>query len=180
MLAVFDHDPAGQAELRAGAGGAQPVRRIPALSRPAWISGSRVERRPGLVLPHQHSEELVAVIETIYAEPATQWAAYELCEELVDVEESFQLWRFRHMKTVERIIGYKPERAARPGSGSSARALDLTFFPELLDASHPNRLNPSGRLGVPAKCVEYGLVGRRAEPPVSHAHRAERHRLPEA
>ena len=65
--------------------------------------------------------------------PKRDWEAYELCEELVDVEESFQLWRFRHMKTVERIIGYKRGTGGSSGVGFLRAALDLTFFPELLD-----------------------------------------------
>ena len=56
-----------------------------------------------------------------------------MCEELVDVEESFQLWRFRHMKTVERIIGHKRGTGGSSGVGFLRAALDLTFFPELLD-----------------------------------------------
>ena len=49
----------------------------------------------------------------------------------MDIEESFQLWRFRHMKTVERIIGYKRGTGGSSGVGFLRRALDLTFFPEL-------------------------------------------------
>ena len=51
----------------------------------------------------------------------------------MDLEESFQLWRFRHMKTVERIIGFKRGTGGSSRRGVPARALDLTFFPELLD-----------------------------------------------
>lgn len=47
------------------------------------------------------------VFKTIYDDPTQHWDAYEMCEKLVDVEESFALWRFRHVKTVERIIGFK-------------------------------------------------------------------------
>jgi tryptophan 2,3-dioxygenase len=56
-----------------------------------------------------------------------------MCEKLVDVEENFQLWRFRHMKTVERIIGYKRGTGGSSGVGFLRQALDLTFFPELFD-----------------------------------------------
>ena len=72
--------------------------------------------------------------------PERDWEAYEMCEELVDVEESFQLWRFRHMKTVERIIGYKRGTGGSSGVGFLRAALDLTFFPELLDVRTRNRL----------------------------------------
>ena len=56
-----------------------------------------------------------------------------MAEKLVDVEESFQLWRFRHMKTVERTIGHKTGTGGSSGVGFLKRALDHTFFPELID-----------------------------------------------
>ncbi|MET0330319.1 MAG: tryptophan 2,3-dioxygenase family protein, partial [Dyella sp.] len=60
------------------------------------------------------------------------WPEYSLCEQLVDIEESFQLWRFRHMKTVERIIGHKPGTGGSSGVAFLRRALEHSFFPELL------------------------------------------------
>ncbi len=56
-----------------------------------------------------------------------------MAEKLVDIEESFQLWRFRHLKTVERIIGYKPGTGGSSGVGFLKRALEHQFFPELID-----------------------------------------------
>ena len=66
-------------------------------------------------------------------ERAEFWLEYQLCEQLVDVEESFQLWRFRHMKTVERIIGHRRGTGGSSGVGFLKKALELEFFPELLD-----------------------------------------------
>jgi tryptophan 2,3-dioxygenase len=83
--------------------------------------------------PHARNPALLAVFKAIYDKPEADWEDYELCEVLVDVEESFQLWRFRHMKTVERIIGYKRGTGGSSGVGFLRAALDLTFFPELLD-----------------------------------------------
>lgn len=83
--------------------------------------------------PYQRNERVVELFGTVYADPDKHWEAYEMCEELVDVEESFQLWRFRHMKTVERIIGFKRGTGGSSGVSFLKRALDLTFFPELLD-----------------------------------------------
>ncbi len=83
--------------------------------------------------PHQRDPKLVAVFKRIYDHPRRFWAEYDLCEKLVDVEESFQLWRFRHMKTVERVIGYKRGTGGSSGVEFLKKALDLTFFPELLD-----------------------------------------------
>ncbi|HEY9308984.1 MAG TPA: tryptophan 2,3-dioxygenase family protein, partial [Microbacterium sp.] len=78
-----------------------------------------------------YSPELVPVFTEIYRDPQTHWAAYETCEELVDLEDNFQLWRFRHLKTVERIIGFKTGTGGSSGVPFLQRALDLTFFPEL-------------------------------------------------
>ena len=69
----------------------------------------------------------------IYENPETWWDAYEMCEKLVDVEVAFQTWRFRHMKTVERTIGFKRGTGGSSGVSFLKRALDLTFFPELFD-----------------------------------------------
>ena len=102
----------------------------PALVAPApWTS--HVER--DWSEPAGRRPELLPAIRAIYEHPEDQWELYELCEELVDVEESFQLWRFRHMKTVERIIGYKRGTGGSSGVGFLRAALELTFFPELLD-----------------------------------------------
>jgi len=84
-------------------------------------------------VPHQRSDNLVPVFKRIYENPDEYWAEYDMCEKMVDVEESFQLWRFRHMKTVERIIGYKRGTGGSSGVGFLKKSLELTFFPELLD-----------------------------------------------
>jgi tryptophan 2,3-dioxygenase len=75
--------------------------------------------------------ELVPVFRGIYENASEQWAAYEACEELVDLEDNFQLWRFRHLRTVQRIIGLKPGTGGSSGAGFLQKALELTFFPEL-------------------------------------------------
>ncbi|HTD56593.1 MAG TPA: tryptophan 2,3-dioxygenase family protein [Silvibacterium sp.] len=82
-------------------------------------------------LPHIKNDALVDVFRKIYEQPRVYWDAYEMCEKLVDVEEYFQLWRFRHMKTVERIIGFRQGTGGSSGVAFLRQALDLTFFPEL-------------------------------------------------
>ena len=82
--------------------------------------------------PHVFNQQLMEVLVVIYKRPDQHWAMYALCEQLVDVEQSFQQWRFRHMKTVERIIGFKHGTGGSSGVGFLKKALDLTFFPELL------------------------------------------------
>jgi tryptophan 2,3-dioxygenase len=81
--------------------------------------------------PYEFQEDLVAVFKNIYEHAEKNWEAYEACEELVDLEENFQLWRFRHLKTVERTIGVKRGTGGSSGVSFLKAALDLTFFPEL-------------------------------------------------
>jgi tryptophan 2,3-dioxygenase len=83
--------------------------------------------------PYVEKEELIPVFKMVYADPHEYWDIYEMCEKLVDVEESFVLWRFRHMKTVERIIGFKPGTGGSAGVSFLRRVLETRLFPELWD-----------------------------------------------
>jgi tryptophan 2,3-dioxygenase len=67
----------------------------------------------------------------VYRDPAAHWDLYELGEELVDLEDGFQQWRFRHVTTVERVIGSKPGTGGSPGVSYLRKVLDHRFFPEL-------------------------------------------------
>ena len=69
----------------------------------------------------------------VYAAPDQHWGVYETCEELVDVEDAFQQWRFRHLQVVQRVIGHKTGTGGSSGVDFLRRALDLTFFPELYE-----------------------------------------------
>jgi len=80
---------------------------------------------------HVFSDALQAAWLEIYRNPDEQFELYQLGEELVDVEDWFQQWRFRHMKTVERIIGHKTGTGGSSGVGFLKTALDRCFFPEL-------------------------------------------------
>ncbi len=77
------------------------------------------------------SEALSEIWLAIYRAPQKHFELYELAEELVDVEDHFQQWRFRHMKTVERIIGHKTGTGGSSGVGFLKTALEKSFFPEL-------------------------------------------------
>ena len=83
--------------------------------------------------PYEASAGVVAVFRTIYQDTARYWSEYDMAEKLVDLEERFQLWRFRHMTTVKRIIGYRRGTGGSSGVGFLKQALDLVFFPELWD-----------------------------------------------
>ncbi|UZX02552.1 tryptophan 2,3-dioxygenase [Arthrobacter sp. CDRTa11] len=80
---------------------------------------------------HEFTPELVPLFKHIYENPAENWGAYEACEELVDLEDNFQLWRFRHLRTVQRTIGMKTGTGGSTGAAFLQKALELTFFPEL-------------------------------------------------
>lgn len=133
MLKVFAHDPEGAAGLRA-------VLEAPTL----YDEFLRYLARWGHAVPAAHLERdwskphvsdpaLVQVFERIYEDTATHWREYALCEDLVDLETQFQTWRFRHMRTVMRIIGFRPGTGGSSGVGFLKQALDLTFFPELFE-----------------------------------------------
>jgi tryptophan 2,3-dioxygenase len=81
--------------------------------------------------PYQASKALAGVWLGVYHNAEKDWDLYELAERLVDLDHKFQLWRFHHLKTVERIIGYKRGTAGTSGVNYLAKALELKFFPEL-------------------------------------------------
>jgi tryptophan 2,3-dioxygenase len=133
ILDVFRHDAATYAEL-------DLLLHSPSL----YDEFLRHLARRGLPVPpatlerdvtqrYERNPDLVRVFRQIYEDPSRWWDAYDMCEKLVDVEEAFQLWRFRHMKTVERIIGYKTGTGGSSGVGFLRRALEHSFFPELID-----------------------------------------------
>lgn len=82
-------------------------------------------------LPYRETPELIPAIREIYQNHQELWDLYEACEDLVDLEDNFQFWRFRHLKTVARTIGMKVGTGGSSGVDFLQRALDLTFFPEL-------------------------------------------------
>lgn len=83
--------------------------------------------------PHRRNPGLVATFRIIYEAPQAHWDAYDMCEKLVDVEENFQLWRFRHVKTVERVIGLKRGTGGTAGVPFLRKTLEVALFPELID-----------------------------------------------
>ncbi len=83
--------------------------------------------------PYQRSAGVLEVFRKIYDASNEHYAAYDMCEKLVDIEERFQLWRFRHVTTVKRIIGFAQGTGGSSGVAFLKKALDLTFFPELWD-----------------------------------------------
>ena len=81
--------------------------------------------------PYQASKQVAAAWLSVYHNSAKDWDLYGLAERLVDLDYKFQLWRFAHVKTVERIIGYKRGTGGTGGVSYLTKALELRFFPEL-------------------------------------------------
>lgn len=133
MLKVFAHDEQGSRALRE------------ALESPSLYDETlRFLARRGHAIPadslerdwtkpHVSDPRLLQVFEKIYENTKAHWDEYHLCEDLVDLESQFQLWRFRHMRTVMRIIGFKRGTGGSSGVGFLKQALELTFFPELFE-----------------------------------------------
>ncbi|HUJ86311.1 MAG TPA: tryptophan 2,3-dioxygenase family protein [Burkholderiales bacterium] len=133
MLAVHRHDEKIHAWL-------ESLHRSPSL----YDEFLRLLARRGLPLPRECIERdwarphvrhpgVVAVFRIIYRDPKRHWDAYDMCEKLVDVEENFQLWRFRHVKTVERVIGHKRGTGGTSGVSFLRKTLEVSLFPELID-----------------------------------------------
>ncbi|WP_119157684.1 tryptophan 2,3-dioxygenase [Caldimonas tepidiphila] len=93
------------------------------------IPASRIER--DWTQPAGLDDAVEAAWLEVYREPRTHWELYELGEKLVDLEDSFRQWRFRHVTTVERVIGFKRGTGGTEGVGYLRRRLDVVLFPEL-------------------------------------------------
>ncbi|EAQ28317.1 Tryptophan 2,3-dioxygenase [Erythrobacter sp. NAP1] len=94
------------------------------------IDADVLERDP--TKPYVHNASVEAAWAQIYRKPSAHWDLYELAEKLVDLEYHFQRWRFGHLKTVERIIGFKRGTGGTPGVPYLEGVLKQAFFPELL------------------------------------------------
>lgn len=81
--------------------------------------------------PTRHDEHVEAAWAIVYKDAGRHWDLYELAEELVDLEDAFRLWRFRHLTTVERVIGFKRGTGGTEGVGYLKKMLDVVLFPEL-------------------------------------------------
>ncbi len=131
MLQFHAHKPDDHAEL-------EKALKTPSL----YDEFLRYLSRRGLPIPKDAIERdvseplaqnagVVAAIKMVYEDVERWWDAYEMCEKLVDLDEQFALWRFRHVKTVERIIGYKMGTGGSSGVPFLRKLVELNFFPEL-------------------------------------------------
>jgi tryptophan 2,3-dioxygenase len=131
MLKVFSSDQAGLAMLSE------------LLDQPSvYDAFLRFLARRGLEIPAEVLQRdvrqpwvmqpaLIPAFRSIYDAVDRTYDLYEACESLVDVEDNFQFWRFRHLRVVQRTIGFKTGTGGSSGVRFLQKALDLTFFPEL-------------------------------------------------
>lgn len=131
LARVFAQDPTAQARVQS------------ALNAPSLYDETlQFAHRQGMVLPDDvisrdwstsyiPSDKVEAMWREVYLDPAKWWELYEFAEKLVDLEQKFQQWRFNHMKTVERIIGFRRGTGGSSGVNYLVKALDLRLFPEL-------------------------------------------------
>ena len=82
-------------------------------------------------VPRPFDDAVAAAWLVVYRDPERHWRLYELAEELIDLEDAFRQWRFRHVTTVERIIGFKPGTGGTGGVSYLRKMLDVVLFPEL-------------------------------------------------
>ena len=81
--------------------------------------------------PYEASEQVVEAWLVAYRAPKQHWDLYQLGEELTDLEDAFRLWRFRHVTTVERVIGFKRGTGGTGGVSYLRKMLDVVLFPEI-------------------------------------------------
>jgi tryptophan 2,3-dioxygenase len=131
MLRPHSHSPQRLAEVEA-------AWRAPSL----YDEALRLLARRGLPVPASHvardwtlpyaeSAEVEQAWLQVYRKPEQYWDLYQLGEELTDLEDAFRLWRFRHVTTVERVIGFKRGTGGTSGVGYLRKMLDVVLFPEI-------------------------------------------------
>ena len=131
MLKPHAHRPELLAEVEA-------AYRAPSL----YDEALRLLARRGIAVPASHLERdwtqpyaaddgVEQAWLTVYRDPTTHWDLYQLGEELTDLEDAFRLWRFRHVTTVERVIGFKRGTGGTGGVSYLRKMLDVVLFPEI-------------------------------------------------
>ncbi len=133
MLAIFRHQPSVHADL------------AQALASPSlYDEYMRYLSRRGLAIPREVLERdpktphvahagVVGVLKQVYEHPSAHWDAYEMGEKLVDIDEQYSLWRYRHLKVVQRVIGMKRGTGGTSGVSYLRQVSDTVLFPELWD-----------------------------------------------
>ena len=133
MLAVFEHDPQAYEQVKAAFEAPSLYDEYLRFLARSGLAIPREVLERDVTKPHQPNRAIVATIKQVYQAPGTYWDAYELAEKLVDLDEAYALWRYRHLKVVSRIIGQKRGTGGTAGVGYLEQIAGRVFFPELWD-----------------------------------------------
>ena len=131
MLKPHAHHPARLAEVDAAWRAPSVYDEALRLMKRSGIDlpADRLER--DWTLPYEASDAVHQAWLVVYRDPKQHWDLYQLGEKLVDLEDAFRLWRFRHVTTVERVIGFKRGTGGTGGVSYLRKMLDVVLFPEL-------------------------------------------------
>lgn len=133
MLAVFAHKPEIHAQVEAAFLAPSLYDEfLRYMARKGYAIPQDVVERD-VTVPHTANPAVVEAFRQVYENPAQRWDAYEMCEKLVDVDEAYALWRYRHVKVVERVIGFKRGTGGTAGVKYLREMVDDRLFPELWD-----------------------------------------------
>jgi tryptophan 2,3-dioxygenase len=131
QLRPHEHNPQVHAELVAALNAPSLYdEALRLLARRGFAIDEAVTARP-LAASYEPNDTVRAAWTTIYRDPRQHWELYELAEKLVDFEDYFRRWRFNHVTTVERIIGFKRGTGGTSGVAYLRRMLEVVLFPEL-------------------------------------------------
>ncbi|MTI05025.1 tryptophan 2,3-dioxygenase [Roseibium denhamense] len=131
MIRPHEHDPDGVALLNAELARLSLYQTVLAFAqRKGFTVPADLVNNPSSQ-PHREVPEIMDLWETVYRDPAAHWALYEVGEKLVDLEDYFRRWRFNHVTTVERVIGFKRGTGGTGGVSYLKRMLEVELFPEL-------------------------------------------------
>jgi len=131
MARVHEGDPVAHAQVQSALTSPSIYDEVLALLARAGFAIPKEATNRDWSRPYKTDTQIEKVWREIYHDPDRHWQHYELGEKLVDLEDKFQQWRFSHMKTVERIIGYRKGTGGTSGVAYLEKALNLRFFPEL-------------------------------------------------
>ncbi|MEM7301336.1 MAG: tryptophan 2,3-dioxygenase family protein [Pseudomonadota bacterium] len=130
MLAVHEHRPARLEQLQQEL--EQPTLYHVALQQLVARTGAEINLDSlSRKAPHEARDEIAAAWSVVYRDPESHWELYELAEKLVDLEDYFRRWRFNHVTTVERVIGFKRGTGGTVGVSYLKKMLNVELFPEL-------------------------------------------------
>lgn len=131
LLEVHAHDAAAHAQLKADLEAPSVYDEFLAHLARRGMAVPREVLERDFSESHASNPGVVEVFRSIYENTGSNWDAYEMCEKLVDVDEQYALWRFRHMNVVWRVIGMKSGTGGTSGVSFLQRTVGIRFFPEL-------------------------------------------------